>query len=196
MKKTNKKHGCKKYQQICHFTLSMWYKFIVNQTHPRAGLFPLLLSQMCQQVSWMFFGFWSWFFFLLVVCCCLFVCFPWTPLLCQSISSDSTARLFQNRIPITRTSVSRELPLPRGWAARTKEISLVAGWALSKDCKIRHEVLEVGYKYLGIFSQVGYAGTVIPVAEKTPAFWSMQEVSWHSLHLKEKVKSAALENIN
>lgn len=65
--------------------------------------------------------------------------------------SDSTARLFQNRIPSTRTSISHELPLPRGWAARTKEISLVAGRALSKDCKIRHEVLRVGFKYFGVF---------------------------------------------
>lgn len=66
-----------------------------------------------------------------------------------------------------------------------QETDLITGWTLNKDCKIKHEVLEVVSQYFGVFSQVGYAGTIIPVMVKTPALCSMPGVSWHSLHFRK-----------
>lgn len=51
----------------------------------------------------------------------------------------------------------------------TEETNLVTGWALEKECKIKPKVFKVGFKYFDVFSQVGYAGTVIPIVGKTPA---------------------------
>lgn len=42
-----------------------------------------------------------------------------------------------------------------------QETDLITGWTLNKDCKIKHEVLEVVSQYFDVFSQVGYAGTII-----------------------------------
>lgn len=46
---------------------------------------------------------------------------------------------------------------------------LICLQALKKECKIKSKVLKVGFKYFDVFSQVGYAGTVIPIMGKTPA---------------------------
>lgn len=66
--------------------------------------------------------------------------------------------MFRNGIPVARTSISDELPLP-GDRQRAQETDLITGWTLNKDCKIKHEVLEVVSQYFGVFSQVGYAGS-------------------------------------
>lgn len=50
--------------------------------------------------------------------------------------------MFWNRIPVARTSVSDELPLP-GDSQDAQDTDLITGWTFKKDCRIKHEVLEV-----------------------------------------------------
>lgn len=100
--------------------------------------------------------------------------------------------MFRNRIPVARASISDELPLP-GDRQHAQETDVITGWTLNKDCKTKHEVLEVVSGYFGVFSQVGCAGTIIPVVVKTPALCSTPGVSMAFFTLESKKRLAGWE---